>query len=72
MEAKPQSILMEGLLQQRERFSNDEEFRAFALDMVRQFISELRSIDIELTLRPNHYDSSSLSSRRVTSSLVNR
>jgi len=73
MEVKPQSIFMERLVNERERFSSDEEFRAFALEMVRQFISELRTYDIELALRPNHYDSSPLSpDRRVTSSLVNR
>ena len=64
---------MERLVHERERFSSDDEFRVFALEMVRQFISELRTYDIELALRPNHYDSSSLSSeRRVTSGLVNR
>jgi hypothetical protein len=56
--------LMERLLRERERFENDEEFRKFALETVRHFIAELRSLDIELTLRPNHYDSGSLSDAR--------
>ena len=56
--------LMERLLQERERFESDEEFRKFALENVRQFIAELRALDIELTLRPNHYDSGSLDARR--------
>ena len=64
---------MERLVHERERFSSDDEFRAFALEMVRQFISELRTYDIELALRPNHYDSKPFASeRRVTSGLVNR
>ena len=60
--------LMERLLQERERFESDEEFRKFALENVRQFIAELRSLDIELTLRPNHYDSGSLDARRSRTS----
>ncbi len=55
---------MDCLLRERERFESDEEFRKFALENVRQFIAELRSLDIELTLRPNHYDSESLSDAR--------
>ncbi len=64
METKPAGPLMECLMRERDRFASDEEFRKFALEAVRQFIAELRGLDIELTLRPNHYDSGSLSDAR--------
>jgi hypothetical protein len=44
--------LMAYLMNERSRFATDEEFKAFALDEVRHFINDLRSINIELTLRP--------------------
>lgn len=48
--------LMESLMRERGRFASDEEFRAYALDEVRRFITDLRGLDIEIALRPNHYD----------------
>ena len=64
MEIKTPGPLMDCLMNERGRFESDEEFRKFALETVRHFIAELRSLDIELTLRPNHYDSGSLSDAR--------
>jgi hypothetical protein len=46
--------LMQNLLKERQRFDTEEEFQAFALDEVRKFITDLRSINIELTMRPNY------------------
>lgn len=48
--------LMETLLRDRHRFGSDEEFRAHAISAVRRFITDLRRLDIEIALRPNHYD----------------
>ncbi|MCI0661309.1 MAG: hypothetical protein L0220_09575 [Acidobacteria bacterium] len=47
--------LMALLMNERSRFSSDEEFKAFALTEVRRFINDLRSINIELTLRPTYF-----------------
>ena len=48
--------LMECLMRERERYSTEEEFRAFAICALRRFIVDLRGLDIEISLRPNHYD----------------
>ena len=48
--------LMEALLRDRHRFGSEEEFRAHAIDAVRRFITDLRQLDIEIALRPHHYD----------------
>ena len=48
--------LMECLVRDRDRFATEEEFRAHAIGAVRQFITDLRGLDIEISLRPNHYD----------------
>ncbi|MEP7338794.1 MAG: hypothetical protein ABI977_13745 [Acidobacteriota bacterium] len=45
--------LMSFLLHLRERFDSDEEFNQFALVEVRRFITDLRPLGIELTMRPN-------------------
>jgi hypothetical protein len=50
--------LMEFLLSERHRYDSDEEFRAYALGEVRRFISELRELEIELTMRPNFLEHS--------------
>jgi len=47
--------LMALLMNERSRFSSEEEFNAFALSEVRRFINDLRSINIELTLRPTYF-----------------
>jgi len=47
--------LMAVLMNERSRFSSEEEFNAFALCEVRRFINDLRSINIELTLRPTYF-----------------
>ena len=49
---------MESLVGERGRFASDEDFRTFVLDSVRRFITDLRALDIEIALRPNHYDKS--------------
>jgi hypothetical protein len=45
---------MSYLLKERPKFSTEEEFKAFAVAEVRRFIGDLRSINIELTLRPTY------------------
>jgi hypothetical protein len=47
--------LMALLMNERSRFTSEEEFNAFALNEVRRFINDLRSINIELTLRPTYF-----------------
>ena len=46
--------LMECLMRERESYPTEEEFRAFAIGAVRRFIVDLRGLDIEISLRPNH------------------
>jgi hypothetical protein len=48
--------LMESLLRERDRYASEEEFRAYAVDAVRRFIVDLRSLDIEIALRPHYED----------------
>jgi hypothetical protein len=48
--------LMECLMRERESYPTEEEFRAFAIGALRRFIVDLRGLDIEISLRPNHYD----------------
>jgi hypothetical protein len=52
--------LMEFLLSERHRYDSEEEFKAYALGEVRRFISELRELEIELTMRPNFLENSPL------------
>jgi hypothetical protein len=61
--------LMNFLLHLRERFDTDEEFNQFALAEVRQFITDLRSLGIELTMRPN-YGGQPVSHHSVTQKLT--
>jgi DNA-directed RNA polymerase specialized sigma24 family protein len=48
--------LMEALLRDRDRFGSEDEFRAYAISAVRRFIIDLRRLDIEIALRPSHYN----------------
>lgn len=48
--------LMEALLRDRDRFGSEDGFRAYAISAIRRFITDLRRLDIEIALRPNHYD----------------
>jgi hypothetical protein len=43
---------MNSLMKERSNYSTDEEFQNFAVAEVRRFIADLRSINIELSLRP--------------------
>lgn len=43
--------LMECLIRERDRFTTEEEFRAYAIGAVRRFITDLRVLDIEIALR---------------------
>jgi len=61
--------LMNNLLKERQRFDTEEDFQAFALDEVRKFITDLRSINIELTMRPT-YGGRPLSHHSVTQKLA--
>jgi hypothetical protein len=49
--AKQQGQLMSALLEQKSKFSTEEEFKEFAIAEVRRFIGDLRSINIEITMR---------------------
>jgi hypothetical protein len=44
--------LMALLLKERARFETDEEFRSFAVESVRKFITDLREFSIECSIRP--------------------
>ena len=46
--------LMDCLMRERDRFATESDFHAFALESVRRFIGDLRSLDIELTMRPRY------------------
>jgi len=61
--------LMSFLLHSRERFESEEQFKEYALAEVRKFINDLRSIGIELTLRPN-YGGQPISQYSVTQKLA--
>ncbi len=49
-----QGDLMSFLMKERSRFESEDEFNDFAIAEVRRFINDLRSINIELSLRPNY------------------
>lgn len=63
------SKLMSCLQAERARFATEDEFNAYALAEVRSFIAELRTIGIELTMRP-HYEGQPLSRHSVTAKLT--
>lgn len=46
--------LMACLMLERDRFATESDFHAFALESVRRFIVDLRSLDIELMMRPRY------------------
>ncbi len=48
--------LMECLVRDRAQFVSEEAFRAHAIEAVRRFIGDLRGLEIEISLRPNHGD----------------
>jgi hypothetical protein len=60
---------MNSLMEERQRFDTEEEFQSFALDEVRKFITDLRSINIELAMRPT-YCGQPLSRHSVTQKLA--
>jgi hypothetical protein len=41
-------------MRERDRFATESDFHAFALESVRRFIADLRSLDIELMMRPRY------------------
>jgi DNA-directed RNA polymerase specialized sigma24 family protein len=51
---QPVGELMEALLRERDRFGTEEEFRTYAISAVRRLITDLRRLDIEVSIRPNH------------------
>lgn len=55
--------LMNYLLKERARYTNEAEFKAFALAEVRRFVVDLRALDIEVTLRYNSGKISFVSSK---------
>ena len=48
--------LMACLMSERDRFATESDFHAFAIESVRRFIADLRSLDIELMMRPRYLD----------------
>jgi hypothetical protein len=50
--------LMACLMREQDRFATGSDFHAFALESVRRFIVDLRSLDIELTMRPRYLNDS--------------
>jgi hypothetical protein len=68
-ETKDYSELMSFLLKERSKFSTEEEFREYAVAEVRRFITDLRSINIELTMRPT-FNKIPLSRHSVTEKLT--
>ena len=46
--------LMACLMRERDRFATESDFHDFALESVRRFIADLRSLDIEVTMRPRY------------------
>jgi len=64
-----QGELMRFLLHLGERFETEEQFHEFALAEVRHFITDLRSLGIELTMRPN-YGGQPVSHHSVTKKLT--
>jgi len=44
--------LMALLLKERHRFETEDDFRAFAVESVRRFITDLREFRIECSIRP--------------------
>lgn len=67
-DARQYSELMNQLLKHKENFSTEEEFQEFALAEVRRFITDLRSLNIELTMRPT-FNNIPLSRHSVTEKL---
>jgi hypothetical protein len=67
-ETKEYSELMSLLLKERSKFSTEEEFKEYAVAEVRRFITDLRSINIELTMRPT-FNKIPLSRHSVTEQL---
>ncbi len=61
--------LMKILLAERIRFASDEEFNRYAVAEVRKFINDLRSINIELMMRPT-YGGQPVSHHSVTQKLA--
>jgi hypothetical protein len=46
--------LMACLMRERDRFATESDFHAFVIESVRRFIADLRTLDIELTMRPRY------------------
>ncbi len=61
--------LMKHLMSERSRFDSEEEFQAFTISEVRKLITDLRSVNIELTMRPN-YGGQPLSHHSATQKLA--
>ncbi len=50
--------LMACLMRERDRYATESDFRDFALESVRRFITDLRALNIELTMRPKYLEQS--------------
>jgi len=50
--------LMACLLSERSQYATEEEFKAFAVESVRRFITDLRTLNIEISLRPSYLEKS--------------
>jgi hypothetical protein len=51
--------LMACLMRERARYESEEEFKAFAVESVRRFISDLRGLSIEISMRPHYLETPS-------------
>lgn len=49
--SKTYGALMKCLLNERAHYATEEEFKAYALAEVRRFITDLRTLEIELAVR---------------------
>lgn len=63
--------LMSYLLSLLDRFESQEEFQAFVVSEVRRFITDVRSINIELTMRPT-FGGQPISHHSATQKLARR
>jgi hypothetical protein len=68
---KQQSELMALLLKEKSKFSTEDEFKEFAVAEVRRFITDLRALNIELTMRPT-FNKIPLSRHSVTEKLASQ
>jgi len=60
MSGKSYGELMACLLKERDRYATEEEFKAFAVESIRRFVTDLRGLNIEISMRPSYLEKSPL------------